>query len=207
MDTQWHELTASALKKKCEERGLPKSGVKVDLLNRLREHDEKYRPQPEQDPAPLRRHSDHYRPQYDDRGQGSSPGNVPRDLSTMRQQPAGDVRIDRRQSTLTEGELEQICRDNYLPYESDRAGTGRKTEILTEYNLKAEETKKKRDAAISKVETKYKNEMAKLDKDKKEKLDQLDREIAPKLEKQRIWGPAFAQLQVRCCSLWASLLC
>jgi hypothetical protein len=43
--------------------------------------------------------------------------------------------------------------------------------------------------------------MAKLDKDKKEKLDQLNKEIAPKLEKQRVWGPAFAQLQVRFWSL------
>jgi hypothetical protein len=91
MDTQWHELTVSALKKNCEERGLAKSGVKDDLLNRLREHDEKFRPQPEREPAQPRRHSDQYHPQYDVGGQGSSPGNVQRDPSIMHQQPAGDV--------------------------------------------------------------------------------------------------------------------
>jgi hypothetical protein len=79
MNTQWSDLTVSALKKKCAEHGLPKSGVKVDLLNRLREHDEKFRRSAA--PEPPGRHYDHYRPQYD-HGEHSSQ-NVPRMANSM----------------------------------------------------------------------------------------------------------------------------
>lgn len=205
MDIQWEGLTVSALKAKCEERGLPKSGLKADLLNRLREHDEKFPARlPPSEAQPPRRHADRYRPQYENGfGQGRSPGNVQHVAGTTRQQPEGDVQRDQQQSynsgvgtSQTEAELEQICRDNYLPHEPDRGGRIRKTEILTEYNMRSEDAKQKRDVSISKAETKYKNDMAKLDKDIEKKLNQLENEIAPKLEKQKTWSKAFAQLRV-----------
>lgn len=205
MDIQWEGLTVSALKTKCEERGLPKSGLKADLLNRLREHDEKFPARlPPPEAQPPRRHADRYRPQYENLlGQGRSPGNVQHMAGTTRQQSEGDVQRDQQQTynsgvgtSQTEAELEQICRDNYLPHESDRGGRVRRTEILTEYNMRSEDAKQKRDVSISKAETKYKNDMAKLDKDIEQKLNQLDDEVAPKLEKQKNWGKAFAQLRV-----------
>jgi hypothetical protein len=210
MDIQWEGLTVSALKTKCEERGLPKSGLKADLLSRLREHDEKFParvPPPESQP-PLR-HADRYRPQYENRfGQGRSPGNVQHVAGTTRQQSEGYVQRDQQQSynsgvgtSHSEAELEQICRDNYLPYESGRGGTFRKTEILTEYNMRSEDAKQKRDVSISKAEKKYKNDMAKLDKDIEQKLNQLGDEVAPKLEKQKNWNKAFGQLRVGNCCL------
>jgi hypothetical protein len=207
MDIPWEGLTVSALKMKCEERGLPKSGLKADLLNRLREHDEKFPARlPPPKAHPPRTHADRYRPQYENGfGQGRSPGNVRHVAGPTRQQPEGYVQRDQQQSYNSgvgksqleaEAELEQICRDNYLPYESDRGGTVRKTEILAEYNMRSEDAKQKRDVSISKAETKYKNDMAKLDKDIEQKLNQLDDEVAPKLEKQKNWNKAFGQLRV-----------
>ena len=202
MDIPWEGLTVSGLKMKCEERGLPKSGLKADLLNRLREHDERFPARlPPPEAQPPRRHADRYRPQYENGfGQGRSPGNVQHGAGTTRQQPEGYVQRDQQQSQ-TESELEQICRDSYLPYESDRGGTVRKAEILTEYDMRSEDAKQKRDVSISKAETKYKNDMAKLDKDIEQKLNQLDDEVAPKREKQKNWGKAFPQLRVGNCCL------
>jgi hypothetical protein len=173
MDTQWSDLTVSALKKKCAERGLPKSGVKVDLLNRLREHDEKYSRSAA--PEPPGRHYDHYHVQYG-RGERSSQ-DVPRMASTMGHPSEGTVRRDQGHSTgdrantagPTEGEFEQILRDNYLTFENDPKGQVRKSTTLAEYNLNFEEAKKKRDATITKAETKFKNDMTKLEKDRQEK--------------------------------------
>ncbi len=195
MDIQWERLTVSALKMKCEERGLPKSGLKADLLNRLHEHDEKFParlPPPEAQPPRL--HADCYRPQYENGfGQGRSPGDVQHIAGTTRQRPEEDVQRDHQQShnsgvgtSQTEAELEQICRDNYLPHESDRGGRVRKTEILAEYNMRSEDAKQKRDVSISKAETKYKNDMAKLDKDREQKLNQLDSEFAPEGEAEEL---------------------
>lgn len=172
MNTQWSDLTVSALKKKCAEHGLPKSGVKVDLLNRLREHDEKLSRSAAPEPG---HHDDHYRPQYD-HGERSSQ-DVPRMANTMGHPSEGTVRRDQGHSTgdrantngPTEGELEQILRDNYLTFESDPKGHVRKSTTLAEYSLKFEEAKKKRDATITKAETKFKNDMTKLEKDKQEK--------------------------------------
>jgi hypothetical protein len=173
MNTQWSDLTVSALKKKCAEHGLPKSGVKVDLLNRLREYDEKFRRSAA--PEPPGRHYDHYRPQYD-HGEHSSQ-NVPRMANSMGHPSEGTVQRGQGHSTNnntnttgpTEEELKQILRDNYLTFENDPKGQIRKSTTLAEYSLNFEEAKKKRDATITKAETKFKNDMAKLEKDKQEK--------------------------------------
>lgn len=195
---------------KCEERGLPKSGLKADLLNRLREHDEKFPARlPPPEAQPPRRHADCYRPQYENGfDQGRSPGNVLHVAGTTRQQPERDVQRAQQKSynsgvdtSQTEAELAQICRDSYLPHECDRGGRVRKTEILTEYNMRSEDAKQKRDVSISKAETKYKNDMAKLDKDTEEKLNQLNNELASKLERQKNWSKSFPQLRVGSFSL------
>jgi hypothetical protein len=97
---------------------------------------------------------------------------------------------------LSEEELEHILRQNYLPRESDRNGKERHSMILAEYNVKYEEARNKRDVTISKAETKYMNDVAKLQKEKDEKLDKLEQEVAPKLEKRKKWYPAFEELEV-----------
>ncbi|KAE9368769.1 hypothetical protein N431DRAFT_346691 [Stipitochalara longipes BDJ] len=95
----------------------------------------------------------------------------------------------------TEDELERILRDNYLSWENDPTGRDRHSTIIAEYNVKHEEVKNKRDGTIIKAETKYKNDLGKLEKDRDEKLDQLKKEVAPKLEKRKNWGSAFRELE------------
>ena len=99
-------------------------------------------------------------------------------------------------SRLTEEELEHNLRQNFLPRENDQNGKERHVIILAEYNVKYAEARNKRDVTISKAETKYKNDVAKLQKEKDEKLDKLEQEVAPKLEKRKKWYPAFKELEV-----------
>jgi SAP domain len=163
MDTQWRNLTVSALKRKCEDRRLPKSGVKADLLKRLREHDEKFRRSAAPEP-PSR--------QYDQ--QEPSSQSVSRKASNTVHPPEANVRLDQEPSTgarvgnanLTEEELEQILRDNYVSVKIDPKGKVRKSTILTDFNLSSEEAKKKRDTMINKVKTKYNKDMEKLGQDR-----------------------------------------
>jgi hypothetical protein len=97
---------------------------------------------------------------------------------------------DSTAAKLNEEQPERICREHYMPWIPDVKGDERKTVIAAEYTTKAEELTKKRDAAISRVHTQYKNEMAKLDKDKEEKLEHLERDVAPWKENNKWWKPA-----------------
>ena len=198
MAAKWNELiemTVSELKQQCERRGLRKSGVKADILNRIREHDDKSPPHRES------HHPPRSAPAQDER----SPQNLRHRPSTPHRHSEGDARRDQEQSSrsraksmsrLTEEELEHILRQNFLPRENDQNGKERHGIILAEYNVKYAEARNKRDVTISKAETKYKNDVAKLQKDKDEKLDKLEQEVAPKLEKRKKWYPAFKELEV-----------
>jgi hypothetical protein len=221
MESKLTDLTVSELKKLCEERGIAKSGIKPDLVRRIQEHDEKFRPQqpPRRTPPlpPLRRRSDHYRPQYDNAGQrfGDSERyrdedytqNIRRDgghlrsiLPTDPQKLIEDFQSNPGDSTaakLNGEQLERICREHYMPWIPDVTGEERKTVIAAEYTTKAEELTKKRDAAISRAHTKHKTEMAKLDKEKEEKLEQLERDVAPWKKNNKWWKPAFQRLTVK----------
>jgi len=187
-------MTVSALKQKCEERGLPKTGLKADILNRLREHDEKFRPQ-EQPPShhcsstPARDHSRHVQGRESTTPRRSE-GATRRDKELPRRSRAESP------GRLTEAELERILRDNYLPRENDPTGRDRHTTIMTEYNVKLREVRNKRDEVITKAETKYKKDAAKLSKEKDDKLNELEKEVAPKREKRKNWAIAFKELEV-----------
>ena len=67
---------------------------------------------------------------------------------------------------------------------------------MTEYNVKLREVRNKRDEVITKAETKYKKDAAKLSKEKDDKLNELEKEVAPKREKRKNWAIAFKELEV-----------
>lgn len=92
---------------------------------------------------------------------------------------------------LNEAKLEVICRENYVPKDIE----GRRATIQAEFNLKVDELKKKRDAAITKIEGKHKTEFTSLEKESDIKTEALEAELRTYGSRKHAFGHAYTQLK------------
>jgi len=163
-------LNKEGLKSECLKRGLPVSGTNAVLLLRLKEDD-------------------------DNKARNSRPLHPSRSNSLPnRSRPTPQIASPSRAalSELTESQLEQLCRESFLPKHIGDQISQRFGEIESEFNDKRNEAFKKRDDAVKRAETKCTKDVEKLAKERDGKLD----EIKADREKQRNWLPAFGRLRV-----------
>ncbi|KAE8451137.1 hypothetical protein EG329_004809 [Mollisiaceae sp. DMI_Dod_QoI] len=200
-DTNWKTFQVAELKEALKERALPISGLKVDLIGRLEKYDEERRPvAPRAPPARSPNEVPLERPRFPsgghayDRREGRVRTPSPYRSRTELQYTPRRVSSLPKQN-LDEAELEQICRENFMPKQDCPTGPERRASIKAEFEVKATESKIKRDAAIERIEKKYQKEMTALEKDRDVEAKALEAEIRAHFEKQRNWGPAFYQLK------------
>jgi len=259
MEAPYENLTVAVLKQLCEDRGLLKTGLKHEIVERLQETDKEDRLAahpigrrrsgtdirsvaaagrnvetvwlpPEdinsfrarsQAPSPEELHrsapnSQSNRPgsdandlpvrsQVNRPGTGASESPVESQLnrqgtgasgSPVRSQLQDPQPQSRGFLDMTETQLEQMCRENYLPYAKDANGRERRAAIEAEHQFKYNDSLKKRDAAITRANSKHAKDVVGYTAEKDEKLEALKKEVATRQEKNRKWSPAFNQLRV-----------
>ncbi|KAF4631983.1 hypothetical protein G7Y89_g6143 [Cudoniella acicularis] len=170
----WSHLTRDGLNSKCEELGLPKYGIKQDLITRLEEFQKKkpsaFGPQARNNQTPDR----------------------PRALSNVsRPNPFENTCVE----DMSEAQLEEICRQNYVPYKDDFNGHERRAGIQAEFQVKYNEAVGKREDTIEKAKAKCTKDIEKARKERDDKLDNLEADVAPFIAKHQNWGPAFNKLK------------
>ncbi|KAH6664089.1 hypothetical protein B0J14DRAFT_661676 [Halenospora varia] len=98
---------------------------------------------------------------------------------------------DLRVNDLNEAQLEEICRQNWVPYKDDFRGRERRATTTAEFDLKQKDLTKKRNEAIERANIKYNKEIDAARKGKERKLDDLEEELGPYLAKSRNWDQLF----------------
>ncbi|KAF8851570.1 hypothetical protein BDZ45DRAFT_808206 [Acephala macrosclerotiorum] len=192
-NTDWRALTVVDLKAACKLKYIPTSGLKQDLIARLEEHNRTNRPAP-----PLTipaytspRGHDVYRSKREE-----SEPRMSREAWNIDDTPTGprnrQADTARRVSNpLNEAKLEVICRENYVPKDIE----GRRATIQAEFSLKVDELKKKRDAAIAKIEGKHKTEFTSLEKESNIKTEALEAELRTYGSRKHAFSHAYTQLK------------
>lgn len=219
MDNSWADLKFPALKAKCIELGLPSTGLKKDLVDRL-EQDRRAKANrnrgqfPNAFRASDTRHTTGKEDDYDRREslpswnpdgkasrhqshQDRSNTNDPdRDFSTKQNNnfvPQQDI------SQLSEAELEALCRQNWHPPQQhvvDPSGYERRAKIRAEHDAKFNTARTKRDAAIAKAHKKYHADVEALNGEREESLRVLEGEVGPRREKKEAFWLPLERLRV-----------
>lgn len=208
---EWVNLKVPALRDKCTELGLPSTGLRRDLLTRLETHEKErkarpasqYRTEHQQmyDPRKSTSILNHqYQqiptgPRADGLGQPRVPLSVLHNDSSRRDS-GNALQQQQDYSVKSEYELELLCRENWQPFAEDHMGHERRAKIRAENELKYNEAKTKKDAAIQRAIKKFNTEAEKLKSEKEESLKVLEETVSQRMVKGRVWGPAFGELRV-----------
>ncbi|KAL2063289.1 hypothetical protein VTL71DRAFT_5094 [Oculimacula yallundae] len=124
-------------------------------------------------------------------------GSTTRESLPLRQHSDNNLHLGGELSImdLSEAELADILFANYIPPQTDGPAFQRRAKIKAEHDVKLDEAKAKKDAAMKRLIAKYNNEVDKLKVERDGKFEELDRELTSKQEKSRLWNPAFTRLK------------